>query len=180
MASPLVRLTAPLVFIALGAFAAPPAASEESARSSAAKRTKKLEAAFVKMLSGRTLEGTFTITTKPAADSALAKEKYTIGDVKKVAENIWMIPARIEYGDKDVTLPVVVPVRWAGDTPVVVVDNQDLPGFGAVTARVMFFDDHYAGYWKHGDYGGHLFGIIRPSQEGSRDKSVEETKADSR
>jgi hypothetical protein len=25
----------------------------------------------------------------------------------------------------------------------------------------MFFDGHYAGWWKHGDQGGHLFGVIR-------------------
>ena len=40
----------------------------------------------------------------------------------------------------------------------IVVDNVGLPGFGTVSARVMFFADHYAGYWKHGDHGGHLFG----------------------
>ena len=53
-----------------------------------------------------------------------------------------------------------MPIRWAGDTPVIVVDNLVLPGFGTVSARVMFFADHYAGYWKHGEHGGHLFGII--------------------
>ena len=35
-----------------------------------------------------------------------------------------------------------------------------LPGFGTVSARVMFFDGHYAGYWKHGDHSGNLFGEI--------------------
>jgi hypothetical protein len=29
----------------------------------------------------------------------------------------------------------------------------------------MFFADHYAGYWKHGDHGGHLFGVIRRDGE---------------
>jgi hypothetical protein len=53
-----------------------------------------------------------------------------------------------------------VPIRWAGDTPVIVVDTVELPGFGAVSARVMFFEDNYAGYWKHGEHGGHLFGTI--------------------
>jgi hypothetical protein len=36
-----------------------------------------------------------------------------------------------------------------------------LPGFGTVSARVMFFADHYAGYWKHGRSVGHLFGVIQ-------------------
>jgi hypothetical protein len=29
-----------------------------------------------------------------------------------------------------------------------------------MSARVLFFADHYAGYWRHGDHGGHLFGTI--------------------
>jgi hypothetical protein len=32
---------------------------------------------------------------------------------------------------------------------------------GPYTARVMFFEDHYSGYWKHGDVGGNMFGVIR-------------------
>ena len=44
---------------------------------------------------------------------------------------------------------------------VIVVDNVGLPGFGTVSARVMFFADHYAGYWKHGRSVGHLFGVIQ-------------------
>ena len=78
---------------------------------------------------------------------------------------MWQIPARIQYGENDVTLPIPLPIRWAGDTPVIVVDNVTLPGFGTVSARVMFFDDHYAGYWKHGDHGGNLFGVIHPADE---------------
>ena len=74
------------------------------------------------------------------------------------------VPGPHQYGGKDVTLPIPLPIRWAGDTPIVVVDNVTLPGFGTVSARVMFFDDHYAGYWKHGDHSGHLFGVIRPGR----------------
>jgi hypothetical protein len=119
------------------------------------------EAAFVKMLSGATLEGSFTNTAAGRDPTKLSREKYTLGEVKKLGGNIWLIPARIEYGEHDVTLPITVPIQWAGDTPVIVVDNVGLPGFGTVSARVMFFADHYAGYWKHGKSGGHLFGVIR-------------------
>jgi hypothetical protein len=112
------------------------------------------------MLSGATLDGSFT-STGPGSDPAkLSRDKYTLGDVKKIGGDLWLIPARIQYGTHDVTLPVTVPIRWAGDTPVIVVDTVELPGFGAVSARVMFFDDHYAGYWKHGQHGGHMFGVI--------------------
>jgi hypothetical protein len=128
-------------------------------------RQAELEAAFTKMLSGATLEGSFTSTGAGSDPTRLSSEKYTLGDVKKIQGNIWLIPARIEYGEHDVTLPLTLPIRWAGDTPVIVVDNVGLAGFGTVSARVMFFDGHYAGYWKHGKRGGHLFGTIRPGDE---------------
>ena len=117
-----------------------------------------LEKAFSEMLSGATLEGTFTSTGADRDPSKLSREKYTIGQVRKIAGNLWLIPARIQYGDRDVTVPVPAPIRWAGDTPVVVVDN--IPGFENMSARVLFYADHYAGYWRHGDHGGHLFGTI--------------------
>ena len=164
------------VLIALALFLAAPVSAQKPSRdlpsSTAARqrgssaneetspRQAELEGAFVKMLSGATLEGSFTSTGRGSDPTKLRSEKYTIGEVKKLAPGVWLISARIQYGEQDVTLPVTVPIRWAGDTPVIVVDNQALPGFGTVSARVMFFADHYAGYWKHGDHGGHLFGII--------------------
>ncbi len=128
-------------------------------------RQAELESALAKSLSGATLEGSFTSTGAGSDTTKLSREKYTLGEVKKVAGNLWQIPARIEYGGKDVTLPIVLPIRWAGDTPMVAVDDLPLPGFGAVSARVMFFDGHYAGYWKHGKHGGHLFGVIHPAEK---------------
>jgi hypothetical protein len=127
-------------------------------------RQASLESALVKMLSGATLEGSFTQTGQGSDPTKLSREKYTLGAVKKLTGNVWQIPARIQYGDKDVTIPIALPIRWAADTPVVVVDDLALPGFGAVSARVMFFKGHYAGYWKHGDRGGHLFGVIHPAE----------------
>ena len=128
-------------------------------------RQAKLEAALVKMLSGATLEGSFTSTGADRDPTKLSREKYTLGNVQKLAGKFWLIPARIEYGEHDMTLPITVPIEWAGDTPLVVIDNLPLPVFGTVSARVMFFADHYAGYWKHGDHGGHLFGVIRRGDE---------------
>jgi hypothetical protein len=134
-------------------------------------RRAELEAKFSKSLSGATLDGSYTLTGPGADASKLRKEKYTLGEVKKLGGNMWMFPARIEYGGKDVTLPIPLPVEWAGDTPVIVVDNVTLPGFGTVSARVLFFDGHYAGYWKHGDKSGNLFGTYRPGGEKGSNKS---------
>lgn len=124
----------------------------------------KRDAALVKMLRGATLEGSFTRTGPGSDPTRLSRDKYTLSEVKKAGPGLWNISARIQYDEHDVTLPLTLPVQWAGDTPVIVVDNVSLPGFGTVSARVMFFDQHYAGYWKHGQQSGHLFGIIRPAE----------------
>jgi hypothetical protein len=118
------------------------------------------EAALSAMLSGATLEGSFTKSSDEAPK--LTSDKYTLGEVKKVDadKNLWVFPTRIQYSDKDFTIPLTLPIEWAGDTPVVVVDNVGLPGLGTFSARVLFFNDHYAGYWQHGEVGGNLFGKI--------------------
>jgi len=119
-----------------------------------------LEADLAKMLSGATLEGSFTMTGAGRDGARLSRDTYTLGDVKKLAGNIWLIQARIQYGDNDYTVPLPLPIQWAGDTPVIVVDEFTIPGQGTFSARVMFFADHYAGYWKHGERGGNMFGVI--------------------
>ena len=130
------------------------------------------------MLSGATLEGSYTASGPGADPSKINREKYTLGEVKKVAGNIWQFPARIEYGGKDATIPIPLPVEWAGDTPIVVVDNVTLPGFGTVSARVLFFDGHYAGYWKHGDHSGNLFGEIHPAEKKKAEPKKSDPKSD--
>src|SRR5919109_478459 len=52
-----------------------------------------IEANFIEMLSGATLEGTYTSTAPGSDPTKLSQEKYTIGEVKKIAGNIWLIPA---------------------------------------------------------------------------------------
>jgi hypothetical protein len=139
--------------------AAPP--DEKRDPHSADARQADLESALVEMLRGATLEGTYTNTAVGRDRTKLLRDRYTLGDVRKLRGNFWLIEARIQYDDHDVTLPITVPIHWAGDTPMIVVDNQRLPPFGTVSARVMFFDGHYAGYWKHGEQRGHLFGEIK-------------------
>ena len=66
-------------------------------------------------------------------------------------------------GSVDMTLPVVVPIRWAGDTPIVTITDMVIPGLdGTFTARVMFYVERYAGSWQHGEYGGLMYGTIAP------------------
>ena len=68
-----------------------------------------------------------------------------------------------DYGSVDVTLPVVVPIQWAGDTPMVTMTDVAIPELdGTFTAQVMFYAEQYAGSWQHGEYGGLMYGMIAP------------------
>lgn len=88
------------------------------------------------------------------------EERYELGVVKHIGGDAWMISARIKYGEHDVTVPLTLPIRWAGDTPVITVDDMAFPGMGSYTARVMIYRDHYAGFWTGKDHGGHLYGRL--------------------
>ena len=82
------------------------------------------KARFAKLekdLSSVKFVGHFTIDGR---DGQGAKEEYTIKSVKKLTKgDIWIFQARIKYGKQDVTLPVPVPIKWAGKTPVIEMDN---------------------------------------------------------
>ena len=76
----------------------------------------------------------------------------------------WIIQARIQYADKDITIPIMVRVVWAGDTPVITLDEMTLPFLGTYSARVMIYRDFYSGTWFGGCYGGVMSGqISRPA-----------------
>ena len=116
-----------------------------------------LEQRFEQKMTGSVLVGHFTMA---GSTGAANEERYTIAKVTKVRDDRWRFDAKIEYGGKSVTVPVVVPVRWAGDTPVISVTDMTIPLLGKYTARVMIHDDHYAGMWSGGDHGGLMYGRI--------------------
>ena len=118
-----------------------------------------LEKKFEGSMSGVVLEGFFK-TNQP--DSELRPEKYSISKVSKLAGDYWIFQSRIQYGEHDVTLPVPVTIRFAGDTPVLTFDETTIPGLGTFSARVLFFDDYYVGIWRHGEHSGQHFGRIIP------------------
>ena len=116
------------------------------------------ERAFVQRMSAASLVGQFTIAGRE--DRAGRPERYDISSVEKVGEDQWRFNARIRYGDIDTTAPVVVPMRFVGDTPMISMTDLAIPGMGTFTVRVFFYDDRYAGSWQHGEFGGHMFGRI--------------------
>jgi hypothetical protein len=119
------------------------------------------ERAFVERMSGASLVGQFTIAGRE--DRAGRPERYDISSVEKVGDDQWRFNARIRYGDIDTTAPVVVPMRFAGDTPMISMTDLSIPGMGTFTVRIFFYDDRYAGSWQHGTFGGHMFGRIEKS-----------------
>lgn len=166
-------LTAALGYAALLLSPADLAAQDPSPKQTQEER----EAKFARDLTGVALRGYFTVTgAEHQAPPRLREERYDLIEVQRVAdsENLWRFRARIRYGDHDVTLPLTLPVEWAGDTPVIVVDNVGFPGLGTYSARVMFHKNHYAGHWSGGIHGGHLFGTIERGDEPTKNGETKE------
>jgi len=114
---------------------------------------------FSKLLTGTKLVGHFTIDGKPLDE--LKQETYLISSVEKLEEgDKWVVNAQIKYGEYDLTVPVPLDVKWAGSTPVMVLDNIAIPTLGTFSARVLFHGDKYTGTWQHDQVGGHLFGRL--------------------
>ncbi len=131
----------------------------------------RLEQKLSDQLTGAQLKGSFTVSDDDPGEAGprLRNESYDLAEVRKLANGQWLFKARIRYGENDVTLPLTLPVEWAGDTPVVVVNEIGFPGLGTYSARVMFFKDRYAGYWQGKTHGGHLFGNIAKTKQQAND-----------
>ncbi len=119
-----------------------------------------LEREFTERMQNVALEGHFTIEGVERRDGN--PELYEIASVTKLDGDNWRFEARVVYGNVDVTVPVVVPMVWAGDTPMVSITDFAIPGLGEeFGARVVFYDERYAGTWDHGPYGGMMYGVIK-------------------
>lgn len=140
------------LFIPVGLFAADPAPAPQGDPQAL------LEQKFAESMTNAVLVGRFTID---GDDKPPKTERYTILSAKKVAGDLWLFNARIQFGSKDVTLPLPIPVKWAGDTPVISVTDMGVTGIGTYTARVLIYEDRYAGTWSGSPtHGGTLFGRI--------------------
>lgn len=144
--------------------AAPPAdgASKEAAavtQAADAKKNTEREKKLAEYLNGCKFVGKFTVDGKEDADPKT--EEYTISKCEKLpAENMYRMTARIKYGKTDQEVPLDLMILWAGNTPVITMDNFWIPGMGTFDARVMIRKGRYAGSWQHDENGGHLFGKI--------------------
>lgn len=144
------RLTLPLLLLLLSLAACQRGDSPQA----------KLEADFAARMTGSVLAGRFTSNKS----DKIHQDRYTISKVSRLAGDVWIFQARIQYGDHDVNVPVPVRVLWAGDTPVITLTDAGIPGLGSFTARVLFYRGEYAGTWSNsGGGGGQMFGKIERS-----------------
>jgi hypothetical protein len=119
---------------------------------------------FRTLMTGATLVGSFTTDADPSARN---QERYVVSAAVQLPGDLWLLTTRITYGQVDLTVPVPVAVRWAGDTPVITLDSVAIPGLGTFSSRVVLDRDRYAGTWQHDDTGGHLFGRIERADAGA-------------
>ena len=118
-----------------------------------------LERAFVERMRGVTLVGSYTVAGRdgrtPRAD------RYEIASVEKIGDDLWQFNARMDCCGLDGrVIPIAVPMRWVGDTPMIMMTDTSLPGVGTFTVRLFFHGDRYAGSWQHGETGGLMSGRI--------------------
>jgi hypothetical protein len=140
---------------------------ETPAQSSAEKpkpSQEELEAKFKTALTKATMAGRWCLI-KNGELGPEKEDKYTINSIAKVGGDVWLINARIQYGKKDIVAPIPVQVKWAGDTPVIIVDKVAVPGGGTYSARVLIYEKTYAGTWTGGDHVGLLSGAIMPQKD---------------
>ena len=117
---------------------------------------------LAKLLTNSRWKGQFTTVDKTGFVGKAKEETYEITKAEKLPEaNLWLLTARIRYGKRDVTVPLPIDILWAGETPVITVDQLLIPGLGTFDARVLIRGNKYSGTWTHNDHGGHLFGTIQ-------------------
>ena len=118
---------------------------------------------FREKMQGVRFSGFFTMTGKEVPPM---EETYEIQSVQKFGdEDLWIFTARVKYGEKDVVLPMPLPVKWVGDVPVITMKDLAIPGLGTFSAHVVIDGNKYAGTWAHGKVGGHLYGTIEKMQK---------------
>jgi hypothetical protein len=149
-----------LSFLPLNVSSAP---SEQANAAKEQDSQQKLIADLEKSLTNSTLVGHYTVSGDHPAPPT--DERYDLGQVKHLDGDLWSIEVRIRYRDNDVKLPIVVPIRWAKDTPMICVDDLAIPTLGTYTARVMIYRDHYAGFWSGHGHGGHLYGVVKHDEK---------------
>jgi hypothetical protein len=109
--------------------------------------------------------GTFTVfgreTRGADGRGGPRADRYDISSVEKVGENLWRFNAGMECCGVKGYIPIVIPMRFVGDTPMIMMTDTEIPGVGTFTVRLFFYGDTYSGTWQHGKVGGQMSGRSR-------------------
>jgi hypothetical protein len=123
------------------------------------------ERQFAERMRNVSMVGTFTVWGRE--ERTPRTDRYEIASVEKVGEDLWRFNAKMDCcGLNGATVPIAVPMRWVGDTPVIMMTNTGLPGIGTYSVRVFFYGDHYAGTWQGERVGGFMSGRLE-KQDGA-------------
>jgi len=116
-----------------------------------------LERQFTEQMRNVTLRGSFTVDGRTGTPR---EDRYDIESVEKVGDDLWRFTAGMSCCGVNGTIPMVIPMRFIGDTPVIMMTDTSIPGIGTFTVRLFFYGDRYAGSWQHGKVGGLMSGRI--------------------
>lgn len=141
-----------------------------------------LERDFAERMQDVSLVGTFTVSRPDGPERAetsedgtgrgeaesergeprpLREDRYDIASVEKVGDDLWRFNARMSCCGLDGSvIPIVVPMTFVGDTPMILMTDTSLAGIGTFTVRLFFYEDRYAGTWQNGPVGGIMSGRI--------------------
>jgi hypothetical protein len=123
-----------------------------------------VERQFTERMRDVRLVGTFTVAgrERQAFDGrgGPREDGYDIASVEKVGDNLWRFNAGMQCCGVKGQIPIVIPMHFVGDTPMIMMTDTELPGVGTFTVRLFFYGDTYSGTWQHGKVGGHMSGRI--------------------
>lgn len=123
-----------------------------------------LEREFAERMRGARMVGRFTLDGRE--DQPGRPDEYVIESVEKVGEDRWRFTWRVDYSGSDVLLPLVVTMRWIGDTPMMMLTDFEIPTMGTFTVRLFYYGDRYAGTWENErGIGGHMFGRVESGSQ---------------
>ena len=124
-----------------------------------------VERQFAERMRDVSLVGTFTVFGRETRDAegrgGPRADRYDISSVEKVGENLWRFNAGMQCCGVKGQIPIVIPMRFVGDTPMIMMTDTEIPGVGTFTVRLFFYGDTYSGTWQHqGKGGGQMSGRI--------------------
>ena len=117
-----------------------------------------VERQFAERMRDVSLVGSFTVAGRE--ERPPRAERYDISSVEKVGDNLWRFNARMDCCGVSGEIPIVIPVQFVGDTPMIMMTDTSIPGIGTFTVRLFFYGDRYSGTWQHGSVGGNMSGRI--------------------